>query len=96
MPRYQTKFNDKWKIEHSWLDAWSADNNRAYCKLCNCDFSIGNGGINDVIAHKNGKNHLRREKDAIKSRHVTEYAHCKLFSQFSIVQTTIIINLKLS
>ena len=64
------KFRAEWLKTFPWL---SKSNSKFYgrCKLCNKDFSISHGGINDVKYHGNGIGHkqiLMTEKASYKMR----------------------------
>lgn len=50
----------KWEETFKWLAPGS--NNRAYCKLCNKEFSISHGGQFDVKQHAQYKGHREKEK----------------------------------
>lgn len=67
MPKQETNYSKAWEKDDRFKE-WIAESNRpdkysrARCKWCNSDFSIGHGGVSDLIKHTTGKKHKDFEK----------------------------------
>ncbi|KAA0722775.1 hypothetical protein E1301_Tti022107 [Triplophysa tibetana] len=53
------KYRDQWGSEFNFLKRSRVGDSHAFCKFCNCDFSISHGGRNDVGQHEKSAKHKR-------------------------------------
>ncbi|XP_052679874.1 uncharacterized protein LOC128160580 [Crassostrea angulata] len=59
------KYLEKWKADSrftGWLTKSKHGPSHAYCRLCNRDFRVDNGGLNDVTKHFNTGMHKNNSK----------------------------------
>ena len=49
--KYLVKFNESWSQKFRSFQKSRKGENYALCIVCGCDFSIGNGGENDINKH---------------------------------------------
>ena len=60
--RLPCRFLEKWQNDlkfSGWLTKSNTGDSHAYCKLCNKDFRIDHGGLNDVNKHTNTAMHIK-------------------------------------
>ncbi|XP_034536243.1 uncharacterized protein LOC117810492 [Notolabrus celidotus] len=53
------KYLEKWDSEFTFLKRSRMGHSHAFCKICNCDFSVSHGGRNDVSQHEKSTKHNR-------------------------------------
>ncbi|RXN02294.1 AC9 transposase [Labeo rohita] len=58
-PKPSCKYHDQWDNEFIFLKKSRVGDSHAFCKICNCDFSIAHGGRNDVCQHEKSAKHKR-------------------------------------
>ena len=67
MPKRTTTFDDNW-LQDARFSAWIAKSavskSEAYCNVCKKSFSVGNGGLYQVIQHNEGVKHVSRAKES--------------------------------
>jgi hypothetical protein len=59
--QYKQVYLKKWEETFAWVAPASSED-RAYCKLCNKNFSISHDGQFDVKLHAQYKGHQQKEK----------------------------------
>lgn len=60
-----SKYLEKWEADSrftGWLTKSKHGPSHAYCRLCNRDFRVDNGGLNDVTKHFNTGMHKNNSK----------------------------------
>ncbi len=58
-PKPSCKYRDQWDNGFIFLKKSRVGDSHAFCKICNCDFSIAHGGRNDVCQHEKSAKHKR-------------------------------------
>jgi hypothetical protein len=56
-----SKYLEKWEADSrfsGWLTKSKNGSSHAYCRLCNRDFRVDHGGLNDVTKHSNTAMHM--------------------------------------
>lgn len=54
------KYLEIWDSKFTFLKRSRVGNSQAFCKICNCDFSVSHGGRNDVSQHEKSTKHKRK------------------------------------
>ncbi|XP_048853244.1 uncharacterized protein LOC125721411 [Brienomyrus brachyistius] len=72
-PKPSCKYRDQWDNKFISLKKSRVGDSHAFCKICNCDFSIAHGGRNDVCQH---------DKSAKQKRGLMAQKHAQAMSAF--------------
>jgi hypothetical protein len=63
------KYLPEYQVKYPVVRKSSVSDSYAYCTTCRCDFSIGHGGIGDVIKHVKTSKHVKKAGDNGPSTH---------------------------
>ena len=70
--QYKEVYLKQWESTYTWV-APASSKDRAYCKVCNKDFSISHGGQFDLKQHAQYKGHQQKEKGTLKTNKLSNY-----------------------
>ena len=62
MPKYKSHFKEEWKETYPWITNFQEDTTRAFCRLCNSDFSVATTGEIQVKDHAGRDKHIKKQK----------------------------------
>ena len=80
MPKYKSHFKEEWKETYPWITNFKEDTTRAFCRLCNSDFSVATTGEIQVKDHAGRDKHIKKQKQYSKQT--------TLFGKPSAITTT--------
>ena len=58
MPKYKSHFKEEWKETYPCITNFKEDTTRAFCGLCNSDFSVATTGEIQVKDHAGRDKHI--------------------------------------
>jgi hypothetical protein len=70
--QYKQLYLKKWEETFAWV-APASSGDRAYCKLCNNNFSISHCGQFDIKQHAQNKGHQQKEKENVGVNKLSSY-----------------------
>lgn len=62
MPNRKCSFSENLQKKYPFLTKSSTSDQKAFCNVCNCEFSIANGGNSHITSHINSARHQKRFK----------------------------------
>ena len=80
MPKYKSYFKEEWKETYPQITNFKEDSTRAFCRLCNSDFSVATTGEIQVKDHAGKEKHIKKQKQYSKQT--------TLFGKPSAITTT--------
>ena len=76
--KYKSKFLQEWlhvPKYKTWLKEVENDDSRAFCKLCQSSFDVGNMRLSSLDSHNEGTKHCRRLANAKSSPSIRSFFH---------------------